>query len=76
MSTIVVGIRVIRFESDGFRVVTDGLLVLVQVGISNHPIEVGVQLVRIEPDCLRAIFPGLLVLAQVVVGEPPFAESV
>jgi hypothetical protein len=73
---VVVRLAPLWLETDGFGVVTDGVLVLFQVGISNPPIAESVRFVRFESDGFREIDHSILILLQLIIDPTSIYKGV
>ena len=71
VAPVVVGVGVIRFQSDRLVAVRDGLLVPAETVLRDAPVAVGFFHVRFQADRLVAVRDGVLVLAEVVLRVAP-----
>ena len=70
---VVVGISVVRIQSDCLVIIQNGFLMTPEVVLRVTPIVVGFGQIRLQPDCLVVVRDGFLMTTEVILRDAPVA---
>src|SRR5262249_1746531 len=73
---VIVGLRLVRFEADGLRIILQGALLIPQLITRIAPVAVGIGILRFQLDHVRVILNDALPVVKVIVGVSPVGVQI